>query len=290
MPHQSILIGYLTQLYILFHRDAKHPCFGAKTGLTSEQWWAQLIEKTYRNTEFLDAVQEDEWPVILPKAFEILYKDIFSTSEGWTRDEDIVYTLQRLVAWRDQGGGPRLGVISNFDSRLPTILKGALYIHYIVFFMTNIVNVSIEMKLDKYFDFILTSHECKSEKPNPEIFQTALDRAGVKNPAEAFHVGDTLETDVYGATSAGWNAMHYNKNFDEVFPDWSEINTVATAADGHNLARARMLLGRKDLTTGAEWTELWGLDDVLHMFGFPDDQTKMVRTSRIRGAYEDDAI
>lgn len=146
------------------------------------------------------------------------------------------------------------------------------------------------MKLDRYFDFILTSHDCKSEKPNPEIFQMALDRAGVKDPSEAFHVGDTLETDVYGATSAGWNAMHYNKNFDEVFPDWSEVNKVDTAADGANMARARMQLGRKDLTTGAEWVELWGLDDVLHMFGFPDDPSKMVRTTRIRGVYEDDAI
>ena len=40
--------------------------------------------------------------------------------------------------------------------------------------------------------------------------------------------------------------------------------------------------GRRDTSNNLEWCELWGLDDVLTLFGFPDDDEKPVRTTYIR--------
>jgi HAD superfamily hydrolase (TIGR01549 family) len=80
--------------------------------------------------------------------------------------------------WRDQGAGPRLGVVSNFDDQLSTILQ--------------------ELDLAKYFDFILTSHDCKEEKPGAKIFAEALKRVDLPPSAakDAYHIGMDVSTHV----------------------------------------------------------------------------------------------
>lgn len=56
--------------------------------------------------------------------------------------------------------------------------------------------------LARYFRFILDSAVVGVEKPDPAIFQMALDKAGVA-PEEAIFIGDTYATDVGGARQAG---------------------------------------------------------------------------------------
>lgn len=56
--------------------------------------------------------------------------------------------------------------------------------------------------LAPYLDFIVDSGVVGVEKPDPKIFQVALEQAGVK-PSEAVHVGDLYSVDILGARSAG---------------------------------------------------------------------------------------
>ena len=56
--------------------------------------------------------------------------------------------------------------------------------------------------LARRFEFILDSHLVGVEKPHPEIFQMALQRAGVA-ASEAVFVGDSYAVDVGGARAAG---------------------------------------------------------------------------------------
>lgn len=56
------------------------------------------------------------------------------------------------------------------------------------------------------FDAVLSSAVERLEKPDPALFRRALARLGVE-PAEALHVGDSLENDVAGARSAGVDAI-----------------------------------------------------------------------------------
>ena len=60
----------------------------------------------------------------MPQLFEILYSDVFSSKDGWVLKEDAEYTLAKIAEWRDMGGGPKVGVIANFDDRLHKILRG----------------------------------------------------------------------------------------------------------------------------------------------------------------------
>jgi putative hydrolase of the HAD superfamily len=59
-----------------------------------------------------------------------------------------------------------------------------------------------EMNLWPYFDLILASGEVGIRKPEPGIFDAALERLG-SEPDHAFYVGDNYWADVVGAERAG---------------------------------------------------------------------------------------
>lgn len=78
--------------------------------------------------------------------------------------------------------GLMLAAVSNADGRVPAALAAS--------------------GIAGYFTAIIDSHVVGVEKPDPRIFQLALDACGV-TAAEAVHVGDMYEIDVRGARNAG---------------------------------------------------------------------------------------
>jgi HAD superfamily hydrolase (TIGR01509 family) len=60
--------------------------------------------------------------------------------------------------------------------------------------------------LAAYFDHLLDSHDEGVEKPDPRIFQVALERSGAR-PETTLHVGDFYHVDVLGARAAGLRAV-----------------------------------------------------------------------------------
>ena len=87
---------------------------------------------------------------------------------------------------RLRAAGIRLGIVSNSDGRVEQALTVA--------------------GLRDYFDVVVDSAHVGVEKPNPVIFQTALDALGVA-PEEALYIGDLYEVDVLGAQAAGIEAV-----------------------------------------------------------------------------------
>jgi putative hydrolase of the HAD superfamily len=81
-----------------------------------------------------------------------------------------------------QAAGLRLAVISNADGQVAEYLENA--------------------GLADLFEFILDSGLEGVEKPDPRIFETALDRLDLA-PDETVYVGDTWPVDVVGARRAG---------------------------------------------------------------------------------------
>jgi HAD superfamily hydrolase (TIGR01549 family) len=97
----------------------------------------------------------------------------------WQTDEDTIQTLERL-----RQDGYRLGMISNAadDEDVQTLVDRA--------------------NLRPHFEFILTSAAVGVRKPNPQIFDLALEKLGI--PARrAAMIGDTLGADILGAQNAG---------------------------------------------------------------------------------------
>ena len=96
----------------------------------------------------------------------------------WTHVEP--GTLETLAQLKDRGY--TLGVVSNADGRVENFLS--------------------HVGITKYLDFVVDSGIVGVEKPNPRIFEIALERGGVRKD-EVVHVGDVYEVDVLGARAAG---------------------------------------------------------------------------------------
>lgn len=59
----------------------------------------------------------------------------------------------------------------------------------------------------QYFDVMIFSDEVGIRKPDPRIFYLAARKLETK-PCETVHIGDNLKSDVWGAKSAGFKAIH----------------------------------------------------------------------------------
>ena len=108
--------------------------------------------------------------------FEELF-DLFARPATWCIFEDVAPVLDTLRRM-----GVRLAVVSNWDSRLDTLLR--------------------RLGLRDRFEFVLTSARAGYRKPDPRIFQLALDKLGLPADAVAY-VGDSYEDDFVGAKQAG---------------------------------------------------------------------------------------
>ena len=165
-----------------------HPCFGAGS-LSSEVWWRGVVEST-----IVGAAGPDVFPALasaLPLAFDELFGSTFVSAQGWRPLPSAVESLQALSAWRaaqPAARRPCVGVISNWDERLPRLLD--------------------ELEVASHFDFVLTSREVGVEKPAPLIFDRAREIAGVSADARAVHIGDSVGNDVAGAAAVGWEAIY----------------------------------------------------------------------------------
>ena len=147
---------------------------GRQKGVEVERtFWKELVRRVFAAHGGLSD---------LDRYFDHIY-DVFRRKESWRVFEDV--TESRLL---DQlkNKGIVLGVVSNWDSRLPEILKNT--------------------GLASYFDFILASTVVGSAKPDAGIFQEALKRAGV-TPEQACHIGDEPATDIEGARNVGIDSI-----------------------------------------------------------------------------------
>ena len=102
--------------------------------------------------------------------------------------------------------------------------------------VTNNVRREQELKLARcgltsLVETLVTSEEVGAQKPDPRIFQTALDRIGVSAP-DAVMVGDAWPTDVVGARRAGLRPVWLNR-FGEASRDASvrELRSLEPLAE-----------------------------------------------------------
>jgi putative hydrolase of the HAD superfamily len=132
----------------------------------------------------------------------------FRDRAAWKVYPDVVPALQGLRA-----DGVRLGVVSNWDSRLPTLLE--------------------ELGLSDYFETLGVSHLEGVEKPDPILFRRVLERLGAA-PEEALHVGDVPALDLVGAQAAGVDAVLIDRKgtLEDSHPALSDLRGLPEIARG----------------------------------------------------------
>ena len=139
--------------------------------------------------------------------------DEFGDSRRWRAYDDVVPAFERLRA-----RGLRLGLISNWDSRLAHIIDG--------------------LGLGELLDTVISSADVGLHKPDPRIFELACERLGV-TPRQAAHVGDHHYADVLGASAAGMRPVLIDR--------WS-VTSTGDEAFVHSLDDIEKALGLAEPT------------------------------------------
>lgn len=142
-------------------------------------WWLELAVETFKEADAFHHFPD------FGHFFAHLY-DYFATAAPWFVYPDVPDTLQR---WQ-QLGIP-LGILSNFDSRIYSVLKA--------------------LNLADYFTSVTLSTEVGAAKPDPKIFAIALQKHNCPANA-AWHIGDSFEEDYQAAKAMGLRGIWLRRN------------------------------------------------------------------------------
>jgi len=149
----------------------RHPLSELTSDEIEKQWWRELARDLFRPFGQLNRFDD---------CFEELFQ-VFAHADAWRLFPEVTGFLSEC-----RRRGVRLGIVSNWDSRLKTICR--------------------ELGWDQVFDCIVYSAGAGVAKPNAGIFHQALWSLGA-GPGEAVHVGDSWQDDVLGARAAGVDAV-----------------------------------------------------------------------------------
>ena len=81
-------------------------------------------------------------------------------------------------------------------------------------------------KLLPYFKEVITSEAVGVKKPDPKIFQFAVEKANA-TVVESVMIGDDLKTDIIGAIQVGMKCIYYNPHGNvNKYPVWREVKSL----------------------------------------------------------------
>ncbi len=152
------------------HNDNRSARAGVDDAAT-RAWWRGIVDEVFDRVSF-DGDRA--------AAFDACY-EAFAKADAWAIFDDVQPTLQELRA-----RGVPMGVLSNWDHRLPPLLE--------------------TLELDHYFESIIVSAIVGAEKPSPMIYENARDAVG-RPYEELVYVGDQRPLDVTPARALGITAF-----------------------------------------------------------------------------------
>jgi putative hydrolase of the HAD superfamily len=150
------------------------------------EWWRKITFNTFKSAGVLPQFSD------FSAFFSELYIH-FGTAEPWFIYPDVVPSL---TDWRQQG--IELGILSNFDSRIFSVLES--------------------LELSSYFNSVTISTQAGAAKPDPQIFAVALEKHHCL-PSEAWHIGDSVVEDYQGAKAAGLRGIWINRPENNALPN-----------------------------------------------------------------------
>jgi len=156
----------------------QYPCFGFDAKMPNIKWWTKCVQDSFDKAGY--SYDEET----LEKVFKRIYA-VFGSSAPYTVFEDSVPFLR----WA-RGKGLRVGIVSNSEYRYQEVILPALGINR-----------------GSEWDFGVFSGIDGVEKPNPKIYEIALQKAGNIHASEVLHIGDSFRKDYIPARSTGMHAL-----------------------------------------------------------------------------------
>lgn len=138
------------------------------------QWWLQVVTATFR----------DAAPAARFRDFQALFSALFQHFAGrdaWRLRDGVIPMLSTL-----QQRGLRLGIVSNFDHRLPMLLQ--------------------LLEISSFFESIAIPSGHGVAKPDAKLFEAGLNALG-SDPADAVYIGDDPRLDLAAARALGMRTI-----------------------------------------------------------------------------------
>jgi len=189
-----------TLLYPRVDELAAHVmALGYKAGL--EDFYAAERQAKRKFDEWLwPKLEKHELPPAVDRIYWVEYLKVLFGRVGVPVDQHESVTHQLVERFRD------IRLWSRVFPETQSVLGNLRSLGYSLGVISNSVG-TVEEQINRaglgaYFGFVLDSAVVGVEKPHPEIFQMALDRAAVP-ASDAVFIGDTYATDIGGARGAG---------------------------------------------------------------------------------------
>ena len=160
------------------------------------------------------------WDLLIGNAWEKL-NDI--NQEFLTQKEFFLNVVEQLFLEYNISGDPKVALQIWWDlldeiklfEEVPEVLEKLKEKGYIVVILSNIDNDFLYKKLEEFniknkFDYIFTSEDLRSYKPNSIIFQKVLNRLQI-NSNEIIHIGDSQHADILGSKNLGFYSVYINR-------------------------------------------------------------------------------
>ncbi len=180
-------------------------------------FWGTLVEigvfpspvKQVRNILDLHRLPYRKYIVLFERSFMLdesddLYKAFTTVCEAFRREPSQEVLDELVGMWNKNKllAKPFADTVRALET-LRKQYKVALVSNSDSFSVKSVID---KFKLGQYFDETLLSHETGYLKIDPEMYDKALERLGVK-PHEAVMVGDSINSDIKSAQHAGVNAI-----------------------------------------------------------------------------------
>ena len=166
---------------------------GPLTRENEHDWWKDVVYRVFDDVGMVDNFD---------RLFDEIY-ELFRDSRGW-----ILFPETQRVLEEFRCHNLKLGVISNFDSRLYTVLE--------------------DLKILGLFDSVTICSEVGFAKPQPEIFLSAIRALGVP-PSRILFTGDSLLDDFLAGKGAGMETYLLDRS--GRYGAMSSVRTISNLRD-----------------------------------------------------------
>lgn len=116
-----------------------------------------------------------------------------------------------------------------FDDAIPTLKY--LFTRYKMHIITNGFSTEQYIKINRsglsgFFKTVTTSDDAGVKKPDPEIFNKAMNKAQTQATC-AVMIGDNFDADILGADNVGMHAIHYDYHKEEIPEKFKQIDALS---------------------------------------------------------------
>jgi putative hydrolase of the HAD superfamily len=156
-------------------------------------WWRTIAQRSFEHMGVFAQLPD----------FDAFFRPLFTyfeTAAPWILYPETLQTLEMLKTLEIE-----LAIISNFDSRLYSVLQTLGIAHW--------------------FQSVTISTQVGAAKPDTEIFEVAIAKHPYL-PTQAWHVGDSWSEDYEGSTAAGLQGIWLNRNGADLSAICSNLTTL----------------------------------------------------------------